>query len=109
MVGVSPANFTITGTGFFPSGSVTIEVMNSAGAVVASSSTTADTNGAINVSVPSSQVLSIGQNVNGTYNGKVQCIDVSTGQSSNAVAITLAVTIVVPTISVSPSNFTYTS
>lgn len=91
MAGIAPASFTVTGSGFTPSGTVQVTVLNSSSSVVASSNTTADATGAINVSIPSSQILPIGLNNPGTYNGFVQCVDTSTNQASNAAGVSLVV------------------
>ena len=109
MVGITPSTFTITGSGFFPNGNVTINILNSSGTVVASSSSTASSTGALSVSIPSSQILSIAPSTSGTYSGSIVVVDVSTAQASNAVPISLSVIIVQPTISVSSTSFGYTS
>ena len=110
MTSLSPSSFTVTGSNFTANGSVSIEVLNSSGSVVATSSTTADSSGNISVSVPSSQVLSIGNsNTAGTYSGSVVAVDSFTGVSSNAVNITLSVTIPTPSITLSATSFSYVS
>ena len=106
-LGITPATFTITGSGFTPSGGVAIEVLNSSSSVVASTSTTADSNGDINATVQSSLILSIGQNKTGTYNGSIVLVDSSTGVSSNGLAISMSVIVVTPSISMSPTTFTF--
>jgi flagellar hook assembly protein FlgD len=110
MTSLSPSSFTVTGSHFSSNGTVYIQILNSSGSVVATSSTTADSSGNINVTVPSSQVLSIGpSNTTGTYSGSVMAVDQMTGVSSNAVSITLSVTISKPTISLSATSFSYVS
>jgi len=92
MASISPTTFGVTGKDFTANGSVSIEVLNSSGSIVSVSSTTADSNGNFSVSLPSSQVLSIGQSSPGTYSGSVVAVDSFTGVSSNSVGITLNVT-----------------
>jgi len=110
MTGVSPSSFTVTGSNFTANGSVDIEVLNSSGSVVAEATTTADSSGNISVTVPSTQVLAIGtSNTTGTYSGSVVAVDEFTGKSSNAVSITLNVTIATPSITLSTTSFSYVS
>jgi hypothetical protein len=111
-LGITPATFVITGSGFTPNGGVTVNVLNSSGAVVAAANYTADSNGALNgsngISVPSALIESIGQNANGTYNGSVDVIDGATGVLSNSKAVVLNVTVIVPTIAISATTFAFT-
>jgi hypothetical protein len=111
-LGTSPSTFTVTGSGFTPNGSVTINILNSSGSVISYYTATADSNGALNgstgVSLPSSLIDGIGSASNGTYNGSVQAVDVSTSVDSNKVSITLTVQIIAPSIAVTPTAFTYT-
>jgi len=110
MTSLSPSSFTVTGSNFSSNGTVYIQVLNSSGSVVATSSTTADSSGNISVTVPSTQVLSIGtSNTTGTYTGSVVAVDEMTGKSSNAVSITLNVTIQTPQITLSTTSFSYVS
>mgnify|MGYP001626210895 FL=1 len=106
---LTPSSFTVTGSGFTSNGSVTIETLNSSGSVVASASTTADSSGNISVTLPSSQISSIGQYTSGTYTGSVVAVDQFTGKSSSPVSITLTVQIVQPTITLSTTSFSYIS
>jgi len=110
MTSLSPSSFTVTGSNFTANGNVEIEVLNSSGSVVSNASTTADSSGNISVSLPSSLVLSIGtSNTTGTYSGRVVAVDEFTGVSSNAVSITLSVSIATPSITTSTTSFSYVS
>jgi len=106
MTGFSPANFTVSGSGFTPGGSVAINVLNSSGNIVGTTNTTADSNGDINDTVASS-ILAIGPNTAGTYYGSVEAVDSTTGIKSNAVNVTLTVTMPTPQITLSTTSFTY--
>jgi len=111
MTSLSPSSFTVTGSNFSSNGTVYIQILNSSGSVVATSSTTADSSGNISVTIPSTQVLSIGSsnNTSATYTGSVVAVDEMTGKSSNAVSITLNVTIQTPQITLSTTSFSYVS
>jgi hypothetical protein len=86
---VAPSSFTVTGSGFTPGGTVAIQVLNSGGGVVAVSNASADSNGNLNVSVPSSQVLSVGINSAGIYPGSIVAVDTATGGATAPTPITL--------------------
>jgi len=109
MTGVSPSSFTVTGSNFTANGSVDIETLNSSGSVVGKATTTADSSGNISVTLPSTQILPIGLNTTGTYSGSVVAVDEFTGKSSNAVTVTLSVTIATPSITLSTTSFSYVS
>ena len=107
MTGFSPANFTVSGSGFTPGGSVAINVLNSSGSIVGTTNTTADSNGDINDTVGSSLLSAIGSNTAGTYYGSVEAVDSTTGIKSNVISVTLTVTMPTPQITLSTTSFTY--
>jgi len=111
MTGYNPSSFTITGSGFTPNGGIGLNISNGITSFTAVSNTTADSNGNINITVPSS-ILNIGSNTpTGAYNGSIEAIDSTTGIKSNTINITITVTLP-PTsasLSVSPSTTYYSS
>ena len=92
MSSTSPATFMVAGSSFTPNGSATIQVLNSSGAVVATTTTSTDEYGSFNVTPPSSLILSIGLSGPGTYNGSVVAIDSATGSKTAPTPISLTVT-----------------
>ena len=92
MASISPTTFGVTGTGFTPNGTVSINVIGSSGtSSVYSFNTTADSNGNINASVSSSFLSNIGSilSIGSSTNLYVYAIDESTDTQSNTVAFTL--------------------
>jgi len=92
MASISPTTFGVTGTGFTPNGTVSINVIGSSGtSSVYSFNTTADSNGNINASVSSSFLSNIGSilSIGSSTKLYVYAIDESTDTQSNTVAFTL--------------------
>jgi len=118
----SPDTFTITGSGFTPNSSVTIYILDSYGNYGTTTTTTADSNGDINVSISTFDIGNMCNQsyttstsdgyINYLYAGIVKATDNSINISSNTVNITLTATVPAPssvgtTLSVSPPIIGY--
>jgi len=92
MSSISPTTFGVTGTGFTPNGSVSINIIGSSGSSsVYSFNTTANGSGGISASVASSFLSTIGAELSSGTSTKlyVYAIDQSTSTQSNTVSFTL--------------------
>ncbi len=87
---ISPSSFGITGSGFTANGTVTIEVLNSSGAVVATSTTTADSSGGLSATLDSSILSGLIPSSGGSVSGYVVAIDTFTNAQSNKVQVSLS-------------------
>lgn len=117
MVVVTPANFTVTGSGFTPGASITFSLLQS-GTVVNTwtvqadgSSIAATSSGSLNVSLDSSGILALASfngasYVPGSYTGTFYATDPVYG-NTNAITMTVDITTVAPSISIATTGFTF--
>ena len=95
MASLSPLTFTISGSGFTPGGSVTINAYNSSGTSVFSTSTAASTEGYLGITLQAVIFEPFMGGSPGTYSGYLQTTDATTGIVSNRISVSM--TYIVPT------------
>lgn len=107
MAVISPANFTVSGSGFTPSGALSIELLLSNGNEGIAWSTTASSTGTLSVSLSSTGIETLAPSLTspGTYTGVIWVYDSTTQAYSNQIGVSLVISSA-PTISVSPTAFT---